>query len=105
MHIKHLPIQQKDLIALVEWVEKLTEPESCPLCNGSTGVYHESLAYFLDEKGYEVSIVLPNKISNYCQDTGSKNCYGQNSFRSNCPVWTGKKVGQMARRPKEIFKN
>ncbi len=39
----------------------------------ATGVYHESLAYFLEEKGYEVSIVLPNKISNYMPDTGGKN--------------------------------
>ncbi len=31
----------------------------------ATGVYHEALAYFLEEKNHEVSIVLPNKISNY----------------------------------------
>src|SRR5215213_9838673 len=31
----------------------------------ATGVYHEEVAYFLESKGYEVSIVLPNKISNY----------------------------------------
>jgi len=31
----------------------------------ATGVYHESFAYFLDEKGYDLSVVLPNKISNY----------------------------------------
>ena len=31
----------------------------------ATGVYHQALAYFLHEQGYEVTIVLPNKISNY----------------------------------------
>lgn len=31
----------------------------------ATGVYHESFAYFLDEMEQELSIVLPNKISNY----------------------------------------
>jgi transposase len=31
----------------------------------ATGVYHESFAYFLVEQAEEVSIVLPNKISNY----------------------------------------
>jgi transposase len=31
----------------------------------ATGVYHERLAYFLDKEGEDVSIVLPNKISNY----------------------------------------
>lgn len=31
----------------------------------ATGNYHQKFAYFLLEKGCEVSIVLPNKISNY----------------------------------------
>lgn len=31
----------------------------------ATGVYHERLAYYLSDKGYELSIVLPTKISNY----------------------------------------
>jgi transposase len=31
----------------------------------ATGVYHESLAYYLDDNQLQVSIVLPNKISNY----------------------------------------
>ena len=31
----------------------------------ATGVYHQSFAYYLHEKEYKVSIVLPNKISNF----------------------------------------
>ncbi|MDQ3846538.1 MAG: IS110 family transposase [Bacteroidota bacterium] len=31
----------------------------------ATGVYHEALAYFLDEACCKVCIILPNKISNY----------------------------------------
>ena len=31
----------------------------------ATGVYHESLAYYLAQQDCEVSIVLPNKMSNY----------------------------------------
>lgn len=31
----------------------------------ATGVYHQSFAYYLNDNGYAVSIVLPNKISNY----------------------------------------
>jgi transposase len=31
----------------------------------ATGIYHERLAYYLDANNREVSIVLPNKISNY----------------------------------------
>lgn len=33
----------------------------------ATGVYHESLAYYLNDRQLEVSIVLPNKISNYAR--------------------------------------
>ena len=48
------------------WLNKLTD-EVIPVrfVMEATGVYHEAFAYFLDENGYEISIVLPNKISNY----------------------------------------
>lgn len=51
---------------LVSWVKKLAEL-ACPVryVMEATGVYHESLAYFLNEKGHELTIVLPNKISNF----------------------------------------
>jgi transposase len=63
---KTFPNTQKGFLSLVVWVKKLTnECESVRYVMEATGVYHESLAYFLDEKGYAVSIVLPNKISNY----------------------------------------
>jgi len=56
----------KGFVALLLWLKKMTD-ETIPVrfVMEATGVYHESLAYFLDEKGYAVSIILPNKISNY----------------------------------------
>jgi transposase len=38
----------------------------------ATGVYHESLAYFLDAGADEVSIVLPTKISHYARTLDTK---------------------------------
>ncbi|MEI9946327.1 MAG: IS110 family transposase [Chitinophagaceae bacterium] len=38
----------------------------------ATGVYHESLAYFLAERQMDVSVVLPNKISNYVRTLSVK---------------------------------
>lgn len=38
----------------------------------ATGAYHELLAYHLDDQGYEVSIVLPSKISNYVRTLETK---------------------------------
>ncbi len=56
----------KGFAALVLWVEKQSKGLSAVrYVMEATGVYHESLAYFLEGQGYEVSIVLPNKISNY----------------------------------------
>lgn len=56
----------KGILALVEWTEKLTDNEiSVRYLMEATGVYHQKFAYYLDENNCDVSIVLPNKISNY----------------------------------------
>jgi len=56
----------KGFEALLAWVKKYSVQEvSVRFVMEATGVYHESLAYFLEEKGEEVTIVLPNKISSY----------------------------------------
>ncbi len=58
----------KGFNALLLWIKKLTDPSiSLRYVMEATGVYHESLAYFLTDRGLEVSIVLPNKISNYAR--------------------------------------
>src|SRR5258707_1008569 len=60
------PNSIKGFAALISWVKKRTDEKvAVRYVMEATGVYHERLAYFLDEKGHEVSIVLPNKISNY----------------------------------------
>lgn len=38
----------------------------------ATGVYHESLAYFLNDHQYEVSVQLPNKTKKYAQSLGQR---------------------------------
>lgn len=56
----------KGILALVEWTNKLTENEiSVRFVMEATGVYHQKLAYYLDQNKHIISIVLPNKISNY----------------------------------------
>lgn len=59
---------EKGFSSLLEWVYKLSE-EATPVryVMEATGVYHEPMAYFLSDQGFEVSIVLPNKISNYAR--------------------------------------
>jgi transposase len=57
---------EKGFLKLTEWVNKLTDNEiKVRYVMEATGVYHQKFAYYLDEKGEDISIVLPNKISNY----------------------------------------
>jgi len=51
---------------LTQWVSKHTDAVvELRYVMEATGVYHERLAYYLEEKGCLLSIVLPNKISNF----------------------------------------
>jgi transposase len=60
------PNTAKGFDAFVKWVNKLSDA-GLPVryVMEATGVYHESLAYYLHKQSLEVSILLPNKISNY----------------------------------------
>jgi transposase len=55
---------------MVSWVKKKGSVGRFVM--EATGVYHEDLAYYLAGNGYEVSIVLPNKISNYFRTLDTK---------------------------------
>jgi transposase len=89
---------------LVQWIKKWTANQAVPVvvCMEATGVYHEHLAYYLDEAGFRVSIVLPNKSKKYLQSLGlkSKNDkmdakgLAQMGAEQNLPKWT---------RPDEIY--
>jgi transposase len=51
---------------LLKWLEPLTDKEvQLHFVMEATGVYHENFAYHLFDNGYNVSIILPNKMSNY----------------------------------------
>lgn len=56
----------KGMNDLLKWVVKLTlEDKPLLFVMEATGVYHEKFAYFLADNGCKLSVVLPNKISNY----------------------------------------
>ena len=57
---------EKGIISLVKWATELTNKEiQVRYVMEATGVYHQKFAYYLEENKCDVSIVLPNKISNY----------------------------------------
>lgn len=52
------------------WIErKAIKGLSVQILLEATGVYHEKLAYNLVDNDYDVAIVMPNKIKNYCGTT------------------------------------
>lgn len=63
---KTFPNTPKGIEALVNWASKQSDKNiAVHFVMEATGVYHERLAYHLDSNNKPVSIVLPNKMSNY----------------------------------------
>jgi len=55
---------------LMGWMKKLKHRDfPCQVVVEATGVYHESLVYTLAKGCFEIAVVLPNKIRNYCRST------------------------------------
>src|SRR5690606_27290991 len=69
----------------------------------ATGVYHESFAYFLDEKGYLTTIILPNKISNYARTLSTKTVTDKTASEAIALFGLERNLENW-KRPKAIFK-
>lgn len=94
----------KGFDAFIQWVNKLSDA-ALPVryVMEATGVYHESLAYYLDEQELEVSIVLPNKISNYARTLDVKTVTDKTASEAIARFGLERKLDQWSR-PKGIFK-
>jgi len=96
---------QKGFMAMVSWVRKLTEESGgIRYVMEATGVYHEALAYYLDQEGYDITIVLPNKISNYFKTLEVKTITDKTSAGTIAMFGLEKKL-QTWKRPKKIFRD
>lgn len=90
---------------LVTWVEKMTIKEvRVRYVMEATGVYHEKLAYHLSDHGREVSIVLPNKISNYFRTLDVKTITDKSASQAICRFGLERKL-EVWQKPKKIFKD
>lgn len=96
---------EKGFLLLLEWVKKLTKDKSKVLyVMEATGVYHQKFAYFLDEKDYEVCVVLPNKISNYMRTLDNKTVTDKTCSQAIAQFGLERKL-DLWHRPKKIYKN
>ena len=59
---------------LDDWIHKHHKDKSIPIviCMEATGIYYENCALYLFDKGYAVSVILPNKAKKYIQALGLK---------------------------------
>jgi transposase len=102
---KTFPNTAKGFVALALWVKQVTQQQAeLRFVMEATGVYHESLAYFLEEKGYNVSIVVPNKISNYMRTLETKTITDKTASQAIALFGLERKLVDW-KRPKKVFKN
>ena len=94
----------KGIKALIEWVAKLIDVAlPARYVMEATGVYHEALAYFLDEHNFEVTVVLPNKISNYVRTLEIKTVTDKTASEAIARFGLERHLDQW-HRPKKVFK-
>jgi len=90
--------------ALLVWIKKHTDNLiTVRYVMEATGVYHEQLAYYLTEQGFEVSIVLPNKISNYLKTLETKTITDKTVSQGICQYGLERTL-ETWQRPKKIFR-
>jgi transposase len=91
--------------ALLVWVTKHSNADTpVRFVMEATGVYHENLAYYLSDQGHEVSIVLPNKISNYIKTLEIATITDKTASAAICQFGLEKKVN-IWQKPKAIFRD
>jgi transposase len=95
---------ERGFTAMVLWVKKQTDAES-PLryVMEATGVYHEAIAYFLSDRNYSVSIVMPNKITNFFRTLEIKTVTDKSMSEAIALFGLEKKMNDWVQ-PKKIFR-
>lgn len=91
--------------SLTSWVEKKTVKDvKVRYVMEATGVYHEHLAYYLSDQEKQISIVLPNKISNYFRTLDVRTITDKTASQAICQFGLERKLEDW-RQPKKIFRN
>ncbi|TCC87902.1 IS110 family transposase [Pedobacter frigiditerrae] len=89
---------------LVAWVDRMTmRGVQTRYVMEATGVYHECVAYYLSGHGHQLSIVLPNKISNYFRTLDVKTITDKTASQAICQFGLERKLDDW-QRPKKVFR-
>ncbi|MGB4400993.1 MAG: IS110 family transposase [Daejeonella sp.] len=96
---------EKGILTLLDWVKKLTDAEvSVRFVMEATGVYHQKFAFYLYAQDYEVSIVLPNKISNYMRTLENKTITDKSCSEAIAQFGLERKLDRW-HKPKKIYRS
>jgi transposase len=91
--------------ALLVWVKKHSDSHvAVRYVMEATGVYHENLAYYLSDQSFEVSIVLPNKISSYMKTLQIKTITDRTASQAICQFGLERRL-DVWQKPKKIFRD
>ncbi len=90
---------------LIGWVGKRTDNQvNVHYVMEATGVYHEPLAYYLSNHGLLLSIVLPNKISNYVRTLDVKTVTDKTASQAIARFGLANQL-EIWKQPKTVFRN
>jgi transposase len=91
--------------ALLVWIKKHTDQQvNVRYVMEATGVYHEKIAYHLNDQDFEVSIVLPNKISSYMKTLDIKTITDKTASEAICKFGLERSL-KVWEKPKKIFRD
>lgn len=91
--------------ALLAWLHKLVDADTpVRFVMEATGVYHQKFAHYLYDQGYEVSIVLPNKISNYMRTLENKTITDKSCSEAIAQFGLERKL-DLWHKPKRVYRS
>lgn len=90
-------------IKLRNWMKK-TAGENVSVVMEATGVYHESLACYLVDEGFYVSVVLPNKAKHFAKTLNVKTVNDKVSSQSLAIMGLEKKLDKW-KKPNPLYNN
>jgi transposase len=95
---------QSGFKSLMKWVNQQTDTAiKIQFVMEATGVYHQKFAYFLDEEGCDVSVVMPNKISNYMRTLEIKTITDNTCAKAIAQFGLERKL-DLWKRPNPVYK-
>ncbi|WP_257984718.1 IS110 family transposase [Psychroflexus sp. MES1-P1E] len=94
----------KGIQSMIEWVSSCCENAAqMRYVMEATGVYHERLAYALESMNIDVSVILPNKISNYARSLDIKTITDKTASQAIAQFGLERKLDNWIR-PKDIYR-